>query len=193
VQVVGDPYTGTSDSPYLRLNPNAFAPGTPNNAGALGLGEGRNPFYGQGMNDTDFSLQKTFYFGERIGIELRLDAFNAFNHPQFNAGGCNGSGINCTVNFAGINGGVTNAYLNSDGTVNNKNGFATVAGAADPRILQLGARIVFSRNHLTFAHRKGRAEWLAPFSSCALSRIWGHYESERLFCFLDGTSSAMPA
>jgi hypothetical protein len=144
VQVVGDPYAGTSQSPYFRLNPNAFAPATPGNLGRLGLGEGRNPFYGPGMNDTDLSLQKTFYFGERIGIELRMDAFNAFNHPQFYGGSnCNGSGINCTVNFANLSGGVTNSYLNSNGTINNKNGFGTVANAAAPRILQLGARIVF--------------------------------------------------
>ena len=143
VQVTGNPYQGTSDSPYFRLNPNAFSPGTSSNLGSLGLGEGRNPFYGPGVNNTDLSLQKTFYFGERLGIELRLDAFNAFNHAQFDAGGCNGSGINCGLNFAGITGGVTNAYLNPNGTLNNKNGFGTVAGAADPRIVQLGARIVF--------------------------------------------------
>jgi len=143
VQVTGNPYQGTSDSPYFRLNPNAFSPGTSSNPGSLGLGEGRNPFYGPGINNTDLSLQKTFYFGERLGIELRLDAFNAFNHAQFAAGGCNGSGINCGINFGGITGGVTNAYLNPNGTLNNKNGFGTIAGAADPRIVQLGARIVF--------------------------------------------------
>lgn len=143
VQVVGNPYAGTSDSPYFRLNPNAFGPATPTNPGSLGLGEGRNPFYGPGMNDTDLSIQKSFVIKERFQIQLRMDAFNAFNHPQFNAGGCNGSGINCTVNFSGLSGGVTNAYLNANGTVNNINGFGTVAGAADPRILQLGAHIVF--------------------------------------------------
>lgn len=143
VQVVGNPYAGTSDSPYFRLNANAFAPATPTNLGSLGLGEGRNPFYGPGMNDTDLSLQKSFSIKERVQIQLRVDAFNAFNHPQFDAGGCNGSGINCTVNFGGLSGGVTNAYLNANGAINNKNGFGTVAGAADPRIVQLGAHIVF--------------------------------------------------
>jgi hypothetical protein len=38
---------------------------------------------------------------------------------------------------------VTNNYLKADGTVNNINGFGTVNGARDPRILQLLLRLQF--------------------------------------------------
>jgi hypothetical protein len=145
IQVVGNPLQGYNQSgPYSWLNPNAFAPPP---VGGIGLGEGRNPFYGPGINDTDLSLQKTFAVKERFRIELRMDAFNAFNHPQFGGVGgtgvSNNSGIFSTINYAGINGGVKNAYLNPDGTINNINGFGTVSGARDPRILQLSAQIEF--------------------------------------------------
>jgi hypothetical protein len=145
VQVIGAPLQGSSQSgPYGWLNANAFGPPP---VGGIGLGEGRYPFYGPGINDTDLSLQKDFAIKERYHIELRVDAFNVFNHPQFGGVGGNGvsnnSGIFSTVNFAGINGGVQNAYLNANGTVNNINGFGTVSGARDPRILQLSAQIVF--------------------------------------------------
>ncbi len=135
IQVTGSPLSGTSNSPYNRLNPAFFAPPP---VGNIGLGEGRYPFYGPGINDTDLSLQKTFALGERMNIALRLDAFNAFNHTQF-------SGINSNLNFAGTpnNYTVTNAYLNPNGTVNNINGFGTVSGARDPRKLQLSARFDF--------------------------------------------------
>lgn len=145
VQVNGNPYANAGGI-YNYLNPNAFAPGTPTNLGAIGLGEGRNPFYGPHFNNTDLSIQKEFALGERVALQFRMDAFNAFNHPNFNGNpgnACNNSGINCTVNFASLSGGVTNSYLKADGTLNNKNGFGTVAGASDPRILQLAARFVF--------------------------------------------------
>lgn len=37
----------------------------------------------------------------------------------------------------------TNLYLKADGTVNNINGFGTVNGARDPRIMQLVVRLQF--------------------------------------------------
>ncbi|HEV3198968.1 MAG TPA: hypothetical protein VGZ73_13720, partial [Bryobacteraceae bacterium] len=134
IQIVGDPLAGTSSSPFNRLNAAAFAPPP---VGNIGLGAGTNYLTGPGINNTDLSLQKTFYFTERKFIELRADAFNAFNHTQF-------SGYNATVNFSGlVNPTVTNLYLKPDGTVNNLNGFGTVNGARDPRIMQLAMRLVF--------------------------------------------------
>jgi hypothetical protein len=145
-QVVGDPKAGTNDSPYQRLNAGAFAPPP---VGNIGLGEGRYPFYGPGINDTDLSLSKTFRFKERFGIELRAEAVNAFNHPQFGGVGgdgvSNNSGIHSTVNYSGdpSNYSVKNAFLNSSGGINNINGFGTVSGARDPRIMLLSATVSF--------------------------------------------------
>lgn len=48
------------------------------------------------------------------------------------------------LNFASLtNPNPTNLYLKSDGTVNNINGFGTINGAADPRIMQLVIRMQF--------------------------------------------------
>jgi hypothetical protein len=129
VLVVGTPFTGTSNDPYHRLNPLAFAPPP---VGSIGLGEGRNPFTGPGISNTDLSLQKSFPIGERTAIQLRMDAFNAFNHTQF-------SGINSNIVFSNLTGSVANAA----DRVTNKTGFGSISGARDPRILQLATRIVF--------------------------------------------------
>ncbi len=38
---------------------------------------------GPGFWNVDLSLVKRFRFGDRVSTELRADAFNAFNHPNF--------------------------------------------------------------------------------------------------------------
>lgn len=43
----------------------------------------RNPIVAPGLTDWDFSIQKTFRFGERFGFQFRTSFFNAFNHPNF--------------------------------------------------------------------------------------------------------------
>ena len=135
IRLIGDPKAGTSDSPYNRLNAAAFAPPL---VGDMGLGAKVNYLTGPGVNNTDLSLQKSFPFTESKRIELRADAFNVFNHTQF-------SGYNTTINYGGTptNYTVNNLYLKPDGSINNINGFGTVSGARDPRIMQLAVRVVF--------------------------------------------------
>jgi Carboxypeptidase regulatory-like domain/TonB-dependent Receptor Plug Domain len=133
IGVVGNPNTG-SDNPYNRLNAAAFVPPK---VGSVGLESGVNYLTGPGINNWDMSLQKTFAIKERARLQFRIDAFNVFNHTQF-------SGVNSTLNFTSItNPTPTNTYLKPDGTVNNINGFGTVNGARDPRILQTVIRIQF--------------------------------------------------
>jgi hypothetical protein len=134
VQLVGSPFSGISGDVFHRINPLAFAPPP---VGNIGLGEGRNPFIGPGINNTDLSLQKTFAVRERVSLQLRLDAFNAFNHPQF-------TGINSNIQFKSITGGNTLSNIaNLADPVTNQNGFGSVSGARDPRILQTAMRVVF--------------------------------------------------
>lgn len=134
VIILGNPYAGTSNSPYNRLNPNAF---THPNVGSIGLESGVNYLTGPGINNWDISLQKSFRIKETRTLQFRIDGFNAFNHTQF-------SGVNSTLNFASLtNPTPTNLYLKADGTVNNINGFGTVNGARDPRILQTVIKFVF--------------------------------------------------
>jgi hypothetical protein len=53
---------------------------------------------GPDLVNFDFSLYKTFHFGERFGLQFRTEFFNIFNHPNFwltnvgNGGGSSGAG-----------------------------------------------------------------------------------------------------
>jgi len=134
VQLVGSPFSGINGDVFHRINPLAFAPPP---VGNIGLGERRNPFTGPGINNTDLSLEKTFAVSERFSIQLRLDAFNAFNHPQF-------TGINSNIQYISLTGGNGLSNIgNLADPVTNQNGFGSVNGARDPRILQTMIRIVF--------------------------------------------------
>ena len=131
VKLVGDPLSGTSDSPYNRINPAAFLPPQP---GSVGLESGYNYMRNPGLNNWDMTLQKSIPLkGERLRMELRADAFNVFNHPQFN-------GINSTLSYAGP---TSTAPIPSSLYPANINGFGTVSGTAAPRIMQVMARFVF--------------------------------------------------
>jgi outer membrane receptor protein involved in Fe transport len=145
----GDPAMGPNG---LLVNPDAFI--IPE-IGSLGLGERtylRNP----GINNTDLSLFKNFSFGEGRYLQLRLEAFNVFNHTQY-------SGINAGTNisvplpgggfdtgnaiFANYNRAVITNNLRV-GTVEGSNiplgqRFGEYNAARDPRILQLGVKIYF--------------------------------------------------
>ena len=46
---------------------------------------GINPLHADGLQQLDSSLFKTFNITERINLQLRVDAFNTFNHPNFAA------------------------------------------------------------------------------------------------------------
>ena len=131
-RVIGNPYAGTSHDPYHRLNPAAFAAPV---AGDPGIGqEGANQFTGPGTNNTDLTLQKEFKVKERYNFQLRADAFNVFNHTQFN-------GINSTINFDGP--GSTNFTNPAANNPSQYNGFGSVSAANDPRIVQLTGRFTF--------------------------------------------------
>ncbi len=133
VGLLGNPSAGSS-GPYSRLNAAMVAPPA---VGSIGLESGVNYLTGPGINNWDMSLQKQFSIKERARIQFRVDAFNVFNHTQF-------SGVNSTINYASLtNPTPTNLYLKADGTVNNINGFGTVNGARNPRILQTVIRIQF--------------------------------------------------
>jgi uncharacterized Zn-finger protein len=126
--VVG--YPGTSDPrnstlqfgsnsplPNYYFNPNAFAQETP---GVLG-NEGRNNFHGPGINNTDLALSKLVKFSESRLVELRLEAFNVFNHTQFR-----------------FSDNIT-AYED----INSPSTFGRVTTAYPGRVVQLGAKIYF--------------------------------------------------
>jgi len=78
---------------------------------------GRNPnLRGPFQNQFDFALLKTFPITERLGFQIRADAFNIFNHPIF-------SNPNSTVG-SGAFGRISNTLTNA-------------------RIIQVSAKILF--------------------------------------------------
>jgi hypothetical protein len=62
-----------------RLNPSAFVAAPTGQQGILG----RNAIAGFGMWQMDLALRREFPFKERYKLLLRLEAFNASNHPSF--------------------------------------------------------------------------------------------------------------
>lgn len=61
-----------------RLNPGAFRP-----RGELSQGNlGRNALNGFGMHQWDIAARRDFPVGDRLVLQLRLEAFNLFNHPN---------------------------------------------------------------------------------------------------------------
>jgi hypothetical protein len=143
--LTGDPYAGTSSSPFNRLNPAAFTmqptPTITNGqvtAQTYGFGQGRNQIIQPGVSNFDLTLQKDVAITERVQMQLRLEAFNAFNHTQF-------SGLNTGITYNGF----TDPTQNDGNKVNRANGtlnpggFGAVSGARDPRIVQLSGKIVF--------------------------------------------------
>jgi len=80
--LVGDPYSNIP--PGLFFNPAAFArprptPSDPNFFGNAG----RNILIGPSFKNVDLSLFKNFRLTEGVRLQFRAEAFNAFNHPNF--------------------------------------------------------------------------------------------------------------
>jgi Carboxypeptidase regulatory-like domain/TonB-dependent Receptor Plug Domain len=76
--LVGNPDPGTR-TPERWFNPEAYA--TPADF-AFGNAP-RNSLVGPGTRTADLYLRKEFQVGRRARLELRVEAFNAFNHPNF--------------------------------------------------------------------------------------------------------------
>src|SRR5262249_8553073 len=79
--------------PFNRLNPACFLAPSP---GSIGLESGINYLYAPGALNFDMSLQKEFNISKSEAhpakIQLRVDAFNIFNHTIF-------TGYNSTLNY----------------------------------------------------------------------------------------------
>jgi Carboxypeptidase regulatory-like domain/TonB dependent receptor len=96
------------------FNTAIFAPET---LGQLG-NSARRFFYGPGIENFDVQVSKTLHLTESKSFDIRIEAFNAFNHAQF-------YGPNSV-----------------DGEINDSN-FGTVVSAAPPRLIQLALKFKF--------------------------------------------------
>jgi hypothetical protein len=106
--------TQSASGNRLYLSKAAFSQNAPGTFGNLGRNAFRTPNY----YDVDIALSRSFPIHDRLDFILRLEAFNAFNHPNFN-----------------IVSGFTTAL--------NSGNFGYVNSAQDPRIFQLAGRFTF--------------------------------------------------
>jgi len=65
----GRPYTAVFDSPELNFS--------------VVPGEKFNSFRGPTFKDVDCSVARTFHIGERYQLSIRAEAFDLFNHPNY--------------------------------------------------------------------------------------------------------------
>jgi hypothetical protein len=85
---------------------------------------GHNAIRGPGRDNWNLSIFKTFAFTERLRFEFRAESFNTWNHTQFK-GDQNGS------------------FGNGIDTNTSDSRFGQVTAAFDPRVFQLGAKLIF--------------------------------------------------
>lgn len=130
IAIIGNPGSGSSGDPYRQFNVAAFT--TPG-LGSNGLESGRNFLYRAPINSLDATLSKRFTFKESIGLELRLDAFNALNHTQFD-------GYNTTLAVTSL---TNSTPTNLASETGNRNGFGAVTSVRPPRNMQISARFSF--------------------------------------------------
>jgi hypothetical protein len=117
-------YTDLVGDPYAQ-GPNNGQPGVKTwitnldalNIPAFGtIGDaGKNKFYGPAYVDFDMSVAKKMKITERVGLELRFEGYNIFNHPNFLNPGTDPAHVT-NVLASGAAGLITSTVTNGDGT-----------------------------------------------------------------------------
>jgi hypothetical protein len=115
------------------INTSCFAPALP---GSTGMDSSRNALRGPGTHTWDMSVFKKLNFTETRYIQLRLEAFNVFNHTQF-------SSVNTAANFNAA-GQITNLPTQLGGA-GGRFGFGSLNNirANSQRIVQIAAKFYF--------------------------------------------------
>ena len=115
------------------INTSCFAPAS---KGSVGMDSGYDNITGPGINQWDMSLYKNVSVREKARIQLRLEAFNAFNHTEW-------SGVNSTILFDSA--GTVKNLPSQLGGGGGRLGFGALNAirANSQRILQIAAKVVF--------------------------------------------------
>ena len=138
---VGDPGSGCSNDQYAQFNRNAIAGPT---YYSDGLESGRNLMRGCAQRNIDLSLARTIRLGGGRSIQLRMDAFNAFNIVNFTGRQAQAQFVSPTDQTV-----LRNTQFNADGSLNQNRlkprnaGFGAVTSASGLRTIRLTARFGF--------------------------------------------------
>ncbi len=135
IALTGQPISkGWSSDPYNQFNVAAF---TMPQVGSIGLESPRFTMYLPPTQTLDLSVSKSFPFGGKRRLELRLDAFNALNLVNY-------SGVNSTIFFKSLTDPtITNLPYDASGNLVNKFGVGTISAVGPPRQMQLMTRFTF--------------------------------------------------
>ncbi len=118
------------NSKYGVVTPNALFVNP--SGGPIRFGQGRNTFRGPWFNNFDVAVSKNFALTERIKLQIRGDAVNVLNHPNFDGIVTNGN----SSRFGQAQ------YLVGDGGIYGPRAGGSWANGVARRF-QLGARVTF--------------------------------------------------
>jgi hypothetical protein len=112
--VAGQPCrSSTFSNSFQWVNPNRYT------LNGLKLGTiGNAPVsdcLGPGVARADFSIAKNFRLTERFKLQFRLDAFNLFNHPQYNNPNNGNTNGYVNIGFSAVNTAASPAFLDKNG------------------------------------------------------------------------------
>ncbi|HEV2947537.1 MAG TPA: hypothetical protein VGX70_09180 [Gemmataceae bacterium] len=100
---------------------------------------GRNIFRDTGFRNVDFSVTKSFRFGERVKAQFRAEMFNVFNHPEFaNPWGATSGYGQAAFADPSVPGQFGCGCATPDGA-----SFNPVLGSGSNRAIQLGLKFIF--------------------------------------------------
>ena len=123
-----------------RLNPAAFSIPTSLRQGGLG----RNALRGFRLAQLDFGVRREFGLSERTKLQLKIEIFNLFNHPNFGNPAANLGSLSGTTFFADPLFGRSNSMLGrSLGTGGSNGGFNPLYQVGGPRSMQLSLKLLF--------------------------------------------------
>jgi hypothetical protein len=135
-------YIDDSSAPgKVRINPAAFLAPVIQRQGNLG----RNSLRGFPLLETDLTIRRHFHLSDKFGVQVRIEAFNLFNHPNFASQGSQLGVVDSAGNFSPQSGfGISaNMFGNGLQTEGPGSGFSPLYQIGQARSLQAALKLEF--------------------------------------------------